>query len=181
MQGNSPRLVLDAERTALLVIDVQRALFSRPRPIYKAENLIHSINSLIEIWQHSSGLIVYIQHSNNKMLIKNSTGWQLHPDLNVKETDTVIYKVHGDAFKETNLNEVLDSSGIENIVITGLVTQGCVRATSIGGNELGFRVILVDDGHSNYSKEAPKIIEKWNLGLGKEHVELSSEDEIGLV
>jgi len=179
MQENSPKLELDAERTALLVIDVQRALFSRPVPIYKAENLIHNINSLIEIWQHSSGLIVYIQHSNNKMLIKNSTGWQFHPDLNVKETDTVIYKVHGNAFKGTNLYEVLNSSGIENIVITGLVTQGCVRATSIGGNELGFRVILVEDGHSNYSKDAHEIIEKWNLELGKENVELFSADEIG--
>jgi nicotinamidase-related amidase len=181
MQGNSPKLVLDVERTALLVIDVQKALFSRPTPIYKADNLIHNINSLIEMWQHSGELVVYIQHSNNKMLIKNSTGWQFHPDLSVKKTDIVIHKVHGNAFKETNLNEVLDSSGIENIVITGLVTQGCVKATSIGGNELGFRVILVDDGHSNYSKEAPKIIEKWNLELGKEHVELCSADEIGLV
>ena len=181
MQGNSPRLVLDAERTALLVIDVQRALFSRPKPIYQADKLIHKINSLIEIWQQSGGLVVYIQHSNNKMLIENSIGWQFHPDLSVKETDIVIHKVHGNAFVETDLKELLDSSGIENIVITGLVTQGCVRATSIGGNELGFRVILIDDGHSNYSKEAPKIIEKWNLELGKEHVELFSSDEIGFV
>ena len=179
MHGNSPRLVLDAERTALLVIDVQRALFSRPTPIYKADNLIHNINSLIEMWQHSGGLVVYIQHSNNKMLIKNSIGWQFHPDLSVKKSNIVIHKVHGNAFEGTNLYEVLNSSGIENIVITGLVTQGCVRATSIGGNELGFRVILVDDGHSNYSKEAPEIIEKWNRELSKEYVELSSADEIG--
>ena len=181
MQEKSPRLVLDAECTALLVIDVQRALFSRPIPIYKAENLIHNINSLIEIWQNSSGLVVYIQHSNNKMLVKNSTGWQFHPDISVNETDIVVPKVHGNAFKGTNLYEVLDSSGIENIVITGLVTQGCVRATCIGGFELGFRVILVEDGHSNYSKDAPEIIEKWNLELGKEHVELFSADGIGLV
>ncbi len=181
MQGNSPRLLLDAERTALLVIDVQRALFSRPTPISKAENLILNINSLIEMWQHSGGLVVNIQHSNNKILVKNSTVWQFHPDLNINETDIVIQKVHGNAFEETNLIEVLDSSGIENFVITGLVTQGCVRATSIGGNELGFRVILIDDGHSNYSKDAPEIIEKWNLELGKEHVELCSAEEISLV
>jgi len=181
MQGNSPRLVLNAKRAALLVIDVQRALFSLPTPIYKADNLIHNINSLIEMWQHTGGLVVYIQHSNKKMVIKNSIGWQFHPDLSVKETDIVIHKVHGNAFEGTKLYDLLKSSGIENIVITGLVTQGCVRATSIGGNKLGFRVILVDDGHSNYSKEAPEIIEKWNLELGKEHVDLSSADEIGLV
>jgi nicotinamidase-related amidase len=181
MLGESPRLRLYPENTALLVIDVQMALFSRPTSIYKADVLIRNINSLVEMFQLSNALVVFIQHSNNKMLIKDSDGWQFHPDLNFNEDDPIIHKIHGNAFKETNLKQVLESRGIEDIVITGLVTQGCVKATSIGGNELGYRVILIEDGHSNYSKEAPKIIEKWNLKLGKEQVELFSADEICFV
>ena len=133
------------------------------------------------MFQLSNALVVYIQHSNNKMLIKDSDGWRFHPELNIKETDPIIHKIHGNAFKETNLKQTLESRGIEDIVITGLVTQGCVKATSIGGKELGYRVILIEDGHSNYSKDAPKIIEKWNLKLGKEQVELFSANEIGFV
>ena len=181
MHGESPRLRLNPESTALLVIDVQKALFSRPTPIYMADDLIRNINSLVEIFQLSNALVIYIQHSNNKMLIKDSDGWQFHPGLNFIEDDPIIHKIHGNAFNETNLKQTLESRGIEDIVITGLVTQGCVKATSIGGKELGYRVILVDDGHSNYSKEAPKIIEKWNLKLGMEQVELFSADEIGFV
>ena len=181
MHGESPRQRLNPKRTALLVIDVQMALFSRPTPIYKADDLLRNINSLVEMFQLSNALVVYIQHSNNKMLIKESDGWGFHPDLNFKETDPIIHKIHGNAFKETNLKQVLESRGIEDIVITGLVTQGCVKATSIGGNKLGYRVILIEDGYSNYSKEAPKIIEKWNLKLSKEQVELFSADEIGFV
>ena len=181
MNGVSPRLRQNPESTALLVIDVQKALFSRSTPIYRAVDLIRNINSLVEMFQLSNALVVYIQHSNNKMLIKDSDGWQFHPDLNFKEDDPIIYKIHGNAFKETNLKQVLESRGIEDIVITGLVTQGCVKATSIGGKELGYRVILVEDGHSNYSKEAPKVIEKWNLKLGKEQAKLFSADEIGFV
>ena len=181
MHSETPRLRLNPEKTALLVIDVQTALFYRPTPIYKADDLISNINSLVEMFQLSNALVVYIQHSNNKMLIKNSDGWQFHPALKTKEVDPTIHKVHGNAFKGTNLTHALESRGIEDIVITGLVTQGCVKATSIGGKELGYRVILVNDGHSNYNKEALKIIEKWNLKLGKEHVELFSADEIGFV
>ena len=181
MPGKSPRLRLNPENAALLVIDVQIALFSRPTPIFKADVLIRNINSLVEMFQLSNALVVYIQHSNNKMLIKDSDGWQFHPDLNFKEADPIIHKIHGNAFKETNLKQTLESRGIEDIVITGLVTQGCVKATSIGGKELGYRVILIEDGHSNYSKDAPKIIEKWNLKLSKEQVELFSADEIGFV
>ncbi len=180
MLGNTDRLVLNPEHSSLLVIDVQRALFSRPTPIYKAVNLLQNINSLIELWQQSGGLAVYIQHSNNKMLIKNSTDWKFHPDLRMKDSDIVIHKVHGNAFEETNLKEILDSRGIDSIVITGLVTEGCVRATCIGGNILGYRVILVEDGHSSYRKDARKTIEKWNLELSKGHVELISADEIDL-
>ena len=181
MHGESPRRRLNPKSTALLVIDVQSALFSRPTPIYKADDLLRNINSLVEMFQLSNVLVVYIQHSNNKMLIKDSDGWRFHPELNIKETDPIIHKIHGNAFKETNLKQTLESRGIEHIVITGLVTQGCVKATSIGGKELGYRVILVEDGHSNYNKEAPKIIEKWNLKLGKEQVELLAADEIGFL
>lgn len=181
MPGESPRLRLNPENTALLVIDVQMALFSRPTPIYKADDLISNINSLVEMFQLSNAFVVYIQHSNNKMLIKDSEGWGFHPDLNFKEDDPFIYKIHGNAFKGTNLKQVLESRGIEDIVITGLVTQGCVKATSIGATELGYRVILVEDGHSNYHKEAPKIIEEWNLIFGKEQGDLFSANEISFV
>ena len=51
------------------------------------------------------------------------------------------------------------------MVITGLVTHGCVRATSLGAIKLGYDVILVSDGHSSYSKDAPRLIEKWNNTL----------------
>ena len=181
MPGESPRLRLNPMSTALLVIDVQMALFSRPRPIYRADDLILNINALVEMFRLANALVVYIQHSNNKMLIKDSGGWGFHPDLCIEETDPIIHKIHGNAFKGTNLKQILESSGIEDIVITGLVTQGCVKATSIGEIKLGYRVILVEDGHSNYSKDAHKIIEKWNLIFDKEQMELFSADEIGFV
>jgi len=98
----------------------------------------------------------------------------------VNDLDIVVHKLHGNAFEGTNIKEILDSKGIENIVITGLVTQGCVRATSIGGDEIGYRVILVKDGHSNYRKDAQKVIEKWNQELGKHHAELLLADEVTL-
>jgi nicotinamidase-related amidase len=180
MHRNTSDQELDPERTALLVIDVQRALFSRSTPIYKADELIQRLNALIASWQSSKGLVVFIQHSNNKMLIKNTDGWKFHPDLNVNDLDIVVHKLHGNAFEGTNLKEILDSKGIENIVITGLVTQGCVRATSIGGHARGYRVILVKDGHSNYRKDAQKIIKKMNQELGKHHAELLLADEVTL-
>jgi nicotinamidase-related amidase len=178
MNMNPADLRIDLTKTALLIVDVQRALFARSTPIYEADKLIKNINSLVGVWQNSGGLIIYVQHSNKKMLVKNTVDWKLHPDLLLRDSDIVIEKVHGNAFQDTGLHELLDSKGIREIVVTGLVTNGCVRATCIGGKRLDYRVMLVRDGHSNYSKDAPKVIEDWNRRLAKDGVELLSSEEI---
>jgi nicotinamidase-related amidase len=161
-------------KTALLVIDVQQGLFKRSTPIYQAEVLLKNINTLVERAHCASTPVFYIQHSNQKILLYGSQDWKIHPALHPLETDGVIHKLHGHAFEETSLKEELDSRDIGKVVVTGLVTQGCVRATCIGAEELGYKVVLASDAHSNYHKQAAKIIEEWNQKLGEKTVELKS-------
>ena len=178
MARTTPNLYLDPRKAALLVVDVQRALFSRRTPIHEAEQLLSNINSLIDRWHQEGGLVVYIQHSNNKMLVKDTPDWEIHPDLKKINSGVLVHKLHGNAFEKTNLMDILESKGIEEVVVTGLVTQGCVRATCIGAHKLGYRVILVEDGHSNYRKDADKIVEDWNQKLSQEYAELITTDSI---
>lgn len=185
LQGKESNMVrtsetphIDPRKSALLIIDVQKALFSRPTPIYNAERLLSNINSLIEMWQHVGGVVIYIQHSNTKMLIKDTPDWEIHPDLKKINSGVLVHKLHGNAFEKTNLMDILKSKSIEEVVVTGLVTQGCVRATCIGAHKLGYRVILVEDGHSNYRKDADKIVEDWNQKLSQEYGELITTDSI---
>jgi len=173
-------ITLDPANTALLVIDVQNGLFSRPTPIYKEQQLLQNINSLSDQFANNGGTVFFIQHSNQKMLQKNSENWQFHPELNVGNDDPVIHKTHGNAFEDTKLKEELDARGIKNLVITGLVTNGCVKSTSIGGHDLGYRVVLVEDGHSTYIKTAASLIKDWNRTLGQEIAEVFPTSEITL-
>ena len=64
------------------------------------------------------------------------------------------------------------------MVVTGLVTQGCVRATCLGAKKLGYKVILVSDGHSTYHKQAAHLIAEWNQKLSAGTVELQEAREI---
>jgi nicotinamidase-related amidase len=171
---------LDPNRTALLVIDVQNGLFSRATPIYKEEQLLENINTLWGKFVESGGAVFFIQHSNDKTLVRGSENWRFHPQLMIGKKDRVIHKTHGNAFEETSLQAELDALGIENLVITGLVTNGCVRATSIGGHDLGYRVVLVEDGHSTYIKTAASLIKEWNETLCKEIAEVYPTAEISL-
>jgi nicotinamidase-related amidase len=83
----------------------------------------------------------------------------------------VIRKRHGSAFEQTPLKAQLDARGVTGLVVTGLVTQGCVRATSLDAKKLGYRVILASDGHSNYHKQAARLIQEWNQKLNEAGVD----------
>jgi len=152
-------------KTALLVIDVQQGLFQKSTPIYKADELLQNINLLIESAHRANVPVIYIQHDDTRGLIKGSPDWQLHPRLQPLPAESIIYKQHPNAFEETNLGEVLQGKGVTRLVVCGMVTHGCVRATCIGALELGYTVTLAADAHSSYSPQAAELIEKWNVNL----------------
>ena len=173
MNGNT-----NPHDTALLVIDVQQELFKKSTPIFKAEELLRKIQAMVEKAHRAGAPVVYVQHSAAKQLVKGSPGWQLHPDLRPLNKDTIVHKEHGNAFEATPLHEILKAQGVKDVVICGLVTHGCVRATCLGGLELGYRVILAKDAHSSYSKDAACLIEEWNEKLSALMVELKLASEI---
>src|SRR4030042_2509503 len=117
---------------ALLVIDVQQGLFTKSTPLYKAEVLLENINLLVNRAHRDGVPVFYIQHSDSRTLVKGSQDWQLHPDLHPQRMDTNIHKQNGNAFEDTNLEEVLQSKKVSSLIIMGLVTHGCVKATSLG-------------------------------------------------
>ncbi len=147
---------------ALLVIDVQNGLFNKSIPIYKADQLLSNILTLVSKAHQKLIPVIYIQHANDNTLALESENWQLHPSIVPTKADILVQKKHGNAFENTELQSILQSRTVNSLVITGLVTHGCVKATSLGALELGYKTILVGDAHSNYSKDAPDLITKWN-------------------
>ena len=154
-----------AQKIALLVIDVQKGLFEKSTRIYRAEQLLENINDLMSRARQAGAPVIFIQHSNPTVLEEGSVGWHLHPRIQPLADEPIVHKTHGNAFEDTNLSEELTKRDISNLVITGLVTHGCVKATCLGALEEGYQVILVSDAHSSYSKDAANMIEKWNHEL----------------
>jgi nicotinamidase-related amidase len=175
MQKNA---INNGENVALLVIDVQKGLFHRAHPIYKAEELLKNINNLVDR-SHENGVpVYYIQHANASSLVEGSEAWELHPEIQPEDGDAIIHKRSGSAFQDTPLREELAGNGVGKIVVTGLVTHGCVRATCLDALRLSYQVVLVEDGHSNFNKNAAKYIKKWNKVLQRNGVELFMAEEV---
>ena len=166
------------ENTALLVIDVQQGLFERATKVYQAEQFLENLNRLMDEAREADTPVIFVQHENQKTLLKGSAAWKLHPKIQPLEGEPVIHKQHGNAFQETDLQAELASQEVGTLLITGLVTQGCVRATCLGALKLGYRVILVSDAQSTFSKEAENIIHKWNASLNDVGVEILMTSEV---
>jgi len=166
---------------ALLVIDVQKGLFERSTPIYKAELVLENINTLIKQARKADVPVVFIQHSNNKTLLKNSDAWKLHPAIKPQAGEDIIHKIHGNAFTGTSLHDELSKRNVGVLVVTGLVTHGCVKATSVGAMDMGYKVTLVSDGHSNFSEDAVQLINKWNQAISEKGAELIRTQDVDFV
>lgn len=159
--------------SALLVIDVQSGLFRKSTRIWQAERVLANINLLIEAARSAGAHVVYVQHASDKVLPYGSDDWRLDPRLTPPEAgDLRVEKQHGNAFEKTDLAAQLAAHGVGQVIVAGLVTHGCVRATSEGALALGYRVILAGDAHSSYSKDAAALVEQWNAQLGQAGAEV---------
>jgi nicotinamidase-related amidase len=164
--------------TALLVIDVQRGLFNKGTPIYQAEQLLANIHTLVRKAHHAGAPVVYVQHSADRQLVLGSNDWKLHPRLSPLPDDLRLDKLHGDAFEATPLLDELEACQVGRVVVCGLVTHGCVKATTLGALQLGYRAVVAGDTHSSYSKDAAKLIEQWNAKLAEAGAEVRQAVEI---
>jgi nicotinamidase-related amidase len=138
--------------------------------------MLETINGLIDLARLYHVQVIYVQHSNKTILQEGTDGFKLHPALKPSSEDLHVLKKHGNAFQDTTLQSIMESRGLEHLVVTGMVTQGCIRATSLGGVKLGYKMFLVRDAHTNYSVDAPLIIEKHEEELENAGVTLVSFD-----
>jgi maleamate amidohydrolase len=67
--------------------------------------------------------------------------------------DYLLTKRHSSAFIGTELQQVLQTRGIDSLVIVGCSTSGCVRQTAVDANAYGFRSVVVSDGVGDRSWE----------------------------
>ncbi|KAI0181893.1 Isochorismatase hydrolase [Hypoxylon sp. FL1284] len=67
----------------------------------------------------------------------------------------------------TTLHAELGLHSIETLVVTGLITDACVRGTSIDGIKLGYEVILIQDATETTSADAKasaiRELEGWGI------------------
>ncbi|MFX1411085.1 MAG: cysteine hydrolase family protein [Promethearchaeota archaeon] len=171
------------DRTALLVIDVQRCNFEGSPPVHSGSELLSKIGTLVARARAVGAPIIYVQHCGPEGAIDQpgTPGWAIHPAIAPRAGDAVVQKRHPDAFQDTSLQRELESRGIGRLIITGIQTEYCVDTTCRRAYSLKYDVVLVKDAHSTWDTDlltAPQIIAHHNAVLGGWFAKLKGASEI---
>ena len=76
--------------------------------------------------------------------------------------ELVISKQYASAFFGTSLAATLTASGVDTLIITGVTTSGCIRATCIDAVSHGFIPIVVEDACGD-RHEAPHTANLFDM------------------
>ncbi|ONK60457.1 uncharacterized protein A4U43_C08F18680 [Asparagus officinalis] len=138
---------------ALLVIDMQNYFSSIASPI------LPSLNSTVSISRSASIPVIFTRHrhlspSDNPTLSEWWSGdlifdgtpeSELLPDLNRSPSDRIVEKNTYSAFRGTGLEETLRGMGVEEVIVTGVMTNLCCETTARDAFVRGFRVFFSTD------------------------------------
>ncbi|MDQ0273286.1 cysteine hydrolase family protein [Cytobacillus purgationiresistens] len=158
---------MNKNNTALLIIDFQIGSFHKKKSLFKSNELLKNIQTLITQARIKNIPIFLTKHNGKQGSCnqKGMPGWSIHPSIQLTGDEVIIEKDFPDSFQQTDLESHLASKNINHIVIAGIQSEICVDATCRQAFSKGFEVTIVEDGHSTFNSNnltADQIINHHN-------------------
>lgn len=140
-------------KTALIIIDVQEAIVT-PK-LFEKELMIKNLICLTDFFHRKESEVMYVRHDDgiDSELAYQTPGWQIYHELKPLKEEKIFNKTRNSAFIDNGLADHLKQSGIQRLVIAGLMTEYCIDATVKSAFEQGFDVIVPRDANSTMANE----------------------------
>ena len=179
------------QRPALILVDFVQAYFDKDCALYAGvEDALASALRVREVARAAAVPVIYTNvvykedGSDGGVFFKKAPvlenfvagnpmgGWPA--DLLPADDELVISKQYPSAFFGTSLASTLQDMSIDTLIITGVTTSGCIRATCVDTMSHGFIPIVVEDACGD-RHEAPNAANLFDMNA--KYADVVSEAE----
>jgi nicotinamidase-related amidase len=130
---------LSAQKTALLIIDIQEFYFPGGRmQLQNPEMAGMNAGLLLDHFRSQDLPVYHVRHNFEP-------GGDIHPYVRPEGEEPVISKDEVNAFMGTDLLELILADSVEQLVICGMQTHMCLEAAVRAAHDLGFSCLVASD------------------------------------
>jgi len=158
------------QRPALLLVDMINSFTDPGCPLgSEAGDVVEANRKLLHAFREKGLPVVFttvVYHDDSQArvfrdripdldILQPGTHWvQVDSRLEPLEGEPVFEKQWASGFFKTGLDGYLRKAGADSLVVTGLTTSGCVRATAVDGLQYDFKVVIPAEAVGDRNPEA---------------------------
>jgi nicotinamidase-related amidase len=166
---NLQRMQFNKAKSALLVVDMQKYFLDAASPTFTEGGpvILPNIRKLIHAFREAGRPVIYTCHVHHPglldagimewwwkgMCLEGSPESEVHDDLAPLPGEKVIYKHRYSAFYNTDLDTILRCLKIEDVVVSGIMTNLCCESTARDAYYRDYRVFFPADGTGSINEE----------------------------
>jgi ureidoacrylate peracid hydrolase len=172
---------INREQSALLVVDMQYFFLDPASPTYTCggQAIIPNIQKIIRAFRQAGRPVIYSRHVHHPdgldagimgwwwegMCLEGSPESEIHRDIAPIGNEKVINKHRYSAFYNTDLETVLRTLKVVDLVMTGIMTNMCCESTTRDAYFRDYRVFFTADGTGSVTEEM-HLASLLNLAFG---------------
>jgi isochorismate hydrolase len=156
----------DLSKAALIVLDMQKFFLDESNHAFipSANTIIDNISKLVEFFKENNRPVIFTKHFDTQKPDEMMTKWwrdsiqegkedaEISDLFNTKGTEILI-KHRYSAFEKTDLEEILHSKNVNQIILTGIMSHLCCETTARDAFMKDFEVIYMIDATATYTEE----------------------------
>ena len=159
-------------KPAIVVVDVVKGFTSSQCPLGSdCPDVVQANRELLDAFREKQLPVFFttvVYHDENQakvfrhrlpalnVLIPESDWVKVDPALAMRSDEVLIEKRWASGFFGTDLNQQLAQRKVDSLVVTGLTTSGCVRATVLDGMQNEFPVVVPEEAVGDRNIDAHK-------------------------
>ncbi len=137
-------------KKCLVIIDVQNDYFKGGNmELVGMENAAENCRRLLNSFREKKAPIFHIRHlavrEGATFFVPNTEGSEIHETVKPEDNESLVVKHFPSAFRETELNDLLQKAGVKELVICGAMTHMCIDTTVRAAFDLGYVCNVISD------------------------------------